>query len=419
MRVREFSLDKMLGSSWALWLIAIASSIIMWIYVTGIDESEYITRKFTTPLEYRGLAPQTLLRGRISEVDVEIRGAEETIMNLNYDFIRAYVDARNLAPGKKYTVNIIVDTPGNVNLISCFPSQITLDTVREVTRLITVETVLPQNIPEGHYIEGVEIIPKEVGIKGAEDDVVKIGSVRITPSVEELQEGGERLMAVKLSQSEAFEGSVAVEPAQVRFRGNLVRGLPRKRVPVNVRLTGKLDEDYEIRAVTTDPSEVQIEGNVENLAKIETIDTEVIDISSARENQTVVAPLRQPEIEGVSLVNNSSVRVNLQLGEAHAETMLTNIPVEITEISNPQDWEASPANVSVTIEGRPSLISNLSREDINIRACVDMTNIFMAPVTLPVKVEISSDDAGKFKVTRIDPQNVTINNLENGVDFSK
>ena len=419
MKKKNLDFDKILSTPLALWSISIILSVIMWVYVTGMEESEYITRQFTCPIEYRGLDPQIIIRGRLSEADVEIRGSENAVMKLDYNSVKAYIDARNLVAGKRYTVNINVDTPPEINLVSCFPSQATLDLVRQVTRLMTVETVLPQNIPEGHYIEGVEIIPKEVGIKGAEDDVVKIGSVRITPSVEELQEGGERLMAVKLSQSEAFEGSVAVEPAQVRFRGNLVRGLPRKRVPVNVRLTGKLDEDYEIRAVTTDPSEVQIEGNVENLAKIETIDTEVIDISSARENQTVVAPLRQPEIEGVSLVNNSSVRVNLQLGEAHAETMLTNIPVEITEISNPQDWEASPANVSVTIEGRPSLISNLSREDINIRACVDMTNIFMAPVTLPVKVEISSDDAGKFKVTRIDPQNVTINNLENGVDFSK
>ena len=411
MRVREFSLDKMLGSSWALWLIAIASSIIMWIYVTGMDESEYITRKFTTPLEYRGLAPQTLLRGRISEVDVEIRGAEETIMNLNYDFIRAYVDARNLAPGKKYTVNIIVDTPGNVNLISCFPSQITLDTVREVTRLITVETVLPQNIPEGHYIEGVEIIPKEVGLRGAEDDVAKVGSLRVTPTIEELQQGKELLMPVKISQSEPFEGNIAIEPAQVRFKGVLARGLPRKRVPVDVRLMGKLDSDYEVKSITTDPSEVQIQGKREDLAKIETIYTEIIDVSSMSENQNIVVPLRQPEIEGVSLLNVSSVKVNLQLSETRAEKMLANIPIEFTGTDIPDNWLSSPSTISVTIEGKPSLIEKISNDDIKIRGTIDMSNIFMTPVTLPVKAEIitSGDTVSPFRITKIEPQNLTVN----------
>ena len=225
-------------------------------------------------------------------------------------------------------------------------------------------------------------------------------------------------MAVKFSQSEAFEGNVTVEPAQVRFHGNLVRGLPRKRVPVNVRLTGKLDDDYEIRSVTTDPSEIQIEGNLEDLAKIETIDTEVIDISSATENQSIIAPLRQPEVEGVSLVNNSSVKVSLQLSETRAETLLTNIPVELRNVDPSQNWEANPSNVSITIEGRPSVIAKISRENLNIKAYADMTNIFMAPVILPVKTEIISSDY-ILKVTKIEPQNITINELENGLDFSK
>ena len=410
MKLKSLDIDRILTSSWALWIISIATAVFMWIYVTGIEESEYITRKFSCPVEYRGLDAQTILRGRLYEVDVEIRGPEEAIMRLDYNAVLAYVDARNLVPGKKYTVNINVETPSNISLVSCFPSQATLDLVRQVTRLMTVETVLPQNIPEGHYVEGVEIIPKEVGIRGAEDDVVKIGSVRVTPTIEELQEGGERLMAVKFSQSEPFNGSVTVEPAQVRFRGNLVRGLPRKRVPVNVRLTGKLDADYEVRSITTDPSEVQIEGNAEDIAKVEGIDTEVIDVSSVTEDKVIVSPLKQPEVEGVSLVNNSSVRVSLQLSEARAEKMLTNIPVELRNLPDtPEDWIANPRSVSVTIEGRPSLIANMSEKDIEIKAFVDMSNIFMTPVTLPVRAEIVSGDA--FAITRIEPQNVTITSL--------
>ena len=410
MKLKSLDIDRILTSSWALWIISIATAVFMWIYVTGIEESEYITRKFSCPVEYRGLDAQTILRGRLYEVDVEIRGPEEAIMRLDYNAVLAYVDARNLVPGKKYTVNINVETPSNINLVSCFPSQATLDLVRQVTRLMTVETVLPQNIPEGHYVEGVEIIPKEVGIRGAEDDVVKIGSVRVTPTIEELQEGGERLMAVKFSQSEPFNGSVTVEPAQVRFRGNLVRGLPRKRVPVNVRLTGKLDADYEVRSITTDPSEVQIEGSAEDIAKVEGIDTEVIDVSSVTEDKVIVSPLKQPEVEGVSLVNNSSVRVSLQLSEARAEKMLTNIPVELRNLPDtPEDWIANPRSVSVTIEGRPSLIANMSENDVEIKAFVDMSNIFMTPVTLPVRAEIVSGDA--FTITRIEPQNVTITSL--------
>ncbi len=409
MKLKTFDIDALLASPWALWAISIIISVTMWVYVTGLDESAYITRKFTTPLEYRGLDTQAILRGRLSEVDVEVRGPEEAMMRLDYNSVIAFVDARNLAAGKRYTVNINVETPSNINLVSCFPSQATLDLVRQVTRLMNIDVVLPQNIPEGQYIDGVEIIPKEVGIRGADDDVAKVGAVRITPTIEELQAGQELLMPVKFSQSEPFDGAVAIEPAQVRFRGTLVRGLPRKRVPVNVRLSGKLNPDYEVRSIITDPSEIQIEGTAENLAKIEAVDTEVIDVSDLNTDRVIVAPLRQPEVEGISFVSGSSVRVSLMLSEARAERMIANIPVEFRGTDSPSDWVSSPANVSVTIEGRPSLIENYDAEPATVKAYVDMSNIFMAPAALPVRTEIVSSDA--YRVVRVEPQNVTVNTL--------
>lgn len=407
---KNFDLNEILTSPFALWFFSISLAVTMWIYVTGMNERELITRKFSCPLEYRGLDSQAMLRGKLSEVDIEIRGSEEAITRLDYDSVRAFVDARNLLPGKKYTVNINVEYPESITLVACFPSQAVLDIVRQVTRLMTVETVLPQNIPEGQYIEGVEIIPKEVGIKGAEDDLAKVGSVRVTPTIAELQRSTELLMPVKFAQSEPFEGTVTIEPAQVRFKGSLVRGLPRKRVPVNVRLAGKLDADYEVHSIVVDPSEIQIEGNAEDLAKVEAVDTEIIEISMMNADSVIVAPLKQPDIKGVSILNASSVKVSIKLTEAHAEKMIANIPVELRGTDNPQSWICSPSNVSITIGGRPSLIGRFDTEKSGLKAFVDMSNIFMAPVTLPVNAEMLSGD--NCRIVRIEPQNITVNNLD-------
>ena len=155
-KFNNMRLNDIFTSPWALWAISISLAVIMWVYVTGMDEAEKITRKFSCPLEYRGLEAQSILRGVLSEVDIEIRGSEEDMMRLDYNFIRAFVDARNLIPGKKYTVDINVEYPPNITLVSCFPSQTTLDIVRQVIRLMPVETALPHDIPEGRYVEGVD-----------------------------------------------------------------------------------------------------------------------------------------------------------------------------------------------------------------------------------------------------------------------
>lgn len=407
-KLKNFDLNAVLTSPVFLWIISISASVLMWIYVTGMDESAYLTRKFTCPVEYRGLDAQAILRNRLSEVDVEVRGPEDAVLRLDYNSVTAFIDARNLTAGKRWTVNINVETPRSINLVSVFPSQSVLDLVRQVTRLMTVDMVLPVSLPSGYYVEGAEIIPREVGLRGAEDDVAKVGSVRITPTFEELQEGRELLMPVKFSQSEPFDGAVAIEPAQVRFRGHLVRGLPRKRVPVNVRLTGLLNPDYEVRSIITDPSEIQIEGRAEDLALIDAVNTEVIDVSGINADKMIVVPLRKPEGDKVLLVNALGVKVNISLSEAHAERLLTNVPVDFRG-TDAQNCVSIPASVNVAVEGTPSKIEMYGHDAAQVRAYVDMSNIFMSPVTLPVKGEIVSGDG--LRITRIEPANVTVHTL--------
>ena len=410
MKKINFDFDDFLASPIVLWFIAIGLSVLMWFHVTAADEKEYITRTFSCNLEYRNLDPQILLRSKLSEIEIEIKGPEDKMARLDYDMIKAYVDAKNLTAGNRYTEDISVELPDGIILVSSFPSQVVLDLIRQVTRLMQVGILLPNDIPEGQYVEGVEIIPKEVGIKGAEDDLAKIGSVRITPSIKELQSGQESFMAVKFVQSEPFTGDVTVEPAQVRFKGTLVRGLPRKRVPVNVKLTGELDGDYEITSVTTDPSEIQIEGEAEQLAKIEAIDTETVDISLLSSNQVIVVPLKYSDMDGITPLNTKSVRLTLQLSEVHAEKRLSNIPVELKNSDASVKWRVNPEHVSVVIEGRPSLIEKLTPENSELKAFADMSNIFMTPVILPVRTEINSSDV--FKVVRVEPQNVTVENFK-------
>ncbi|MBR1417585.1 MAG: hypothetical protein IJ576_01315 [Synergistaceae bacterium] len=403
--------DDILTSTPALWFIAILSSIIMWMYVTGRDESSYITRRFSCQLEYRSLDPQAMLRNRVSEVDIEIRGPEESIMHLNYDNIVCWIDARNLVPGKRYTQNVNVAVPQDIDLVSCVPSQIVLDLVRQVVRLMPVEITLPQNMPDGQYLEGVEIIPKEVGIRGSESDVAKVGALRAAPTFEELSSGKELLLPVKFVQSEPFNDSVTLEPNQIRFKGSLVRGLPKKRVPVTVRITGQPDIDHEVKSVLTDPAEVQIEGERAALAKVETVEAETVNISLFAKDNTLVVPLKEPDVPGVALTGTQTVRITVQLGDAAARKTLTNIPVEIINSENLSKVNdlinKNPEFVSVNVEGLPSVIENLTRENSGIRAYVDLANIFITPVTLPVTAEINNASAD-LKIVRVDPAAVTI-----------
>ena len=399
------NLDEMLSSPWVLWVISVATAVALWFYVMKAENDDYVTRSFSCPLEYRSLDPQATLRNRVSEVDIEIRGPEADILRLDYNAVACFVDARSLAPGIRYTQDVRVNLPPNVTLVSCVPSQVVLDLVRQVVRLVPVEVVLPQDIPDGHYLEGVEVIPREVGIRGTERDIAKVGSLRAMPTAEELQSGKELLLPVKFAQSEPFDDTVVLEPPQVRVRGSLVRGLPRKRVPVNVRLSSQPQGDYEIGSVLTEPSEVQLEGPQEQLDRILAIDTETVDISLISTDQVVVAPLRLPDAEAISFTGASSVRLSLHLSEIKAVKRLAGVPILTRRGSGSRHWAVTPPSAAVTVEGRPSRIAAASPESIGLEAYVDLSNIFMTPIVLPVRAETVSDD---FNVIKIEPATVTV-----------
>lgn len=404
--------DEILTSPWSLWAISVTAALLMWFYVMESDESGYVTRRFSCPLEYESLDAQATLRNKVSEVDVEIRGLEEVLARFDYDSVSCVVDLRNLSPGKKYTQDVRVNLPPNVSLVSCTPSQVVVDLLRQVVRLMPVEVVLPQDIPDGQYLEGVEIVPKEIAIRGGEKDISKIGAIQIQPTVQELQSGKELLLPVKLSQSEPFDEEVALEPSQVRMRASLVRGLPKKKVPVNLRLSGKPSSDYELKAVVTDPSEVHLEGPASKLSQISSVETETVDISWLSADQMLVVPLKAPNVKGVSILNVKSVRLSVHLEPAKATTQFSNIPVAIRAGSGESEWAAAPSAVVVTVEGLPSTIADIRPEDVGLQAYVDLSNIFVDSAALPVRVEIASED---LKVVKIEPPTVTVSTAEGSV----
>lgn len=404
--------DEILTSPWSLWAISVTAALLMWFYVMESDESGYVTRRFSCPLEYESLDAQATLRNKVSEVDVEIRGLEEVLARFDYDSVSCVVDLRNLSPGKKYTQDVRVNLPPNVSLVSCTPSQVVVDLLRQVVRLMPVEVVLPQDIPDGQYLEGVEIVPKEIAIRGGEKDISKIGAIQIQPTVQELQSGKELLLPVKLSQSEPFDEEVALEPSQVRMRASLVRGLPKKKVPVNLRLSGKPSSDYELKAVVTDPSEVHLEGPASKLSQISSVETETVDISWLSADQMLVVPLKAPNVKGVSILNVKSVRLSVHLEPAKATTQFSNIPVAIRAGSGEAEWAAAPSAVVVTVEGLPSRIADIRPEDVGLQAYVDLSNIFVDSAALPVRVEIASED---LKVVKIEPPTVTVSTAEGSV----
>jgi YbbR domain-containing protein len=258
-------------------------------------------------------------------------------------------------------------------------------------------------------LEVVDIVPKELNVKGTDRDLAKIGSLNIAPTFKELEEGKELLLPVKIAQSEPFEDEVTLEPPQVKMNATLVTGLPKKKVSVNVRLSGKPFVDYTVRSVTTEPGEVMLQGTQAQLDVISAIDTETIDITDISTDQTLIVPLRPFKDKEISMADVQSVKLSVQLEPIMAQKQLSGVPITMEGMGSgdtgEKKWSVSPAIADVTVEALPSHMEAFDPEILGLRVFVDLSDIFLRKTTLPVRATLASGD---FRIIKIDPSMVTV-----------
>ncbi|MDR1379502.1 MAG: hypothetical protein LBJ36_10690 [Synergistaceae bacterium] len=396
-----------------MWVISVTVAVSMWFYVTETVGASNARREFLCRVEYRNVAPELGVRNSVQEVTIEVEASERIMDRLEYDSILCVVDLKGFSAGR-YRELVRAVIPQNVRLVNVSPSTVDIDLVRLVGRVFPVDVTLPQDIPAGWYLESVEVVPKELTVQGTGRDLAKIGSISIAPTVQELERGKELLLPVKISQSEPFEDEVTFEPAQVRMNAALVSGLPRKKVAVNVRLSGRPSMDYALRSVTTDPAEVFLQGPKEKLNTVSAIDTETVEISQLSADQTLVVPLRPLQDEEITTVDVKSVKLSLQLEPIIAQRRLSGIPIAVEGAVSGEDpgrkkWNLNPAVVDVTIEASPSLIEVFDLGASGLKTFVDVSSIFLRRTTLPVRGTITSRD---FKITQIEPSTVTVSATE-------
>lgn len=397
--------DDLLTSPWVLWGISIAVAIFMWFYVMDLGNVGNERRKFISRIEFRNLDPQFHLRSSSNEATIEIEATETIMGRIQHDSIVSVVDVKGFSAGK-YREPVRVSLPPNVYLIERTPSEVDIELIRQAVRVFPVEFVLPQDIPNGQYLDSFTIIPKEVSIRGTERDLAKIGKVTITPTLSELEAGKELLLTVNMLQSEAFEDSdtVRMEPQRVRVNAVLARGQPRRKVPVNVRLSGKPSLDFAIHSLTTDPAEVMVEGPANKLGALSAVETETVDISNLSADRTLIVPLKPLKDKSFSVIETKSVKLSIKLEPIAAQKQISGVPVTIHGGSGAK-WKLNPAIADVTIEASPSQMELLDAEELGLSVHVDVANLFLKSATLPVRATVSDD---RFKIIKIDPSTVNI-----------
>ena len=394
--------DVFLGSKILLQVFSVFIAVSLWLFVNG-DSGSDTEKELSCEVHFLNLSSELTLKTNESMIDVGVLGPIDVLADLAPRDILCEVDIRGLGPGK-YRLPIKVILPGVVQLKYVRPAHAEISLVRYGERVLPVHISIPGGLPVGLLMDSVELSPKEITVKGPEESLSSIGEAVVQPYIEELQKGERLILPVKLIKSDGTEMSMSSEPSEVGLSAVLRKGLPRKRVPVEVSVSGKPDANFEVASIVASPSFVELEGPEKALNSVEKVGTETIDLTDFDQDRSMMLPLRTSLPEGVQFLGDTSISVNVSLRAKTSTRLFARIPVETRGRSVYPGWTVSPQTVDVRVEGAAGLVESISA-DLPIQVYVDVTNIVSRQLRVPVTVKTKVKG---LKVVTVDPERVTV-----------
>jgi YbbR domain-containing protein len=134
-----------------------------------------------------------------------------------------------------------------------------------------------------------------------------------------------------------------------------------KKVPVREFLKGVPADGYIIEKSIIKPNAVTITGLKGDLAKVDEILTEPIDVDNLSSTKSFEAKLVAKDLpkSGLSV---DKVTVNLMVGEKKVNKRFGSVPVEV--VGSDYLTAAKPKFVSIVIQGTPGVLSFVKRSDL-------------------------------------------------------
>ena len=183
---------------------------------------------------------------------------------------------------------------------------------------------------------------------------------------------------------------------------------PMKLVPVDVNssLVGadNLAANHEIIKAVSTPAEVRLVGDQAVLDKIDTIQLEPIAINGLDSTMTVSGELIVPD--GVRLLDSTTVSILLEVREMVISQTFEQLEIQVHGKTGRSDVTLDIPTADLTIEGRYSLVSVLSRSDASV--FVDVTGLTPGVYKLPLSVMVRNEAATIELTTTLSIAEVTV-----------
>ena len=376
-------------------LVCILLAFFIWVFATmTTDPTEEGRFSQTVSIETVGLEEDMMITSGLPyTVSINLRAPNSVWRRISLErtSAKAIVDVTGLEPGV-HTVPITVQVGiSPVQVVSFTPNTATVTVEKYETREYSVEVEESGDIPTAFRAETPVVSPEKVKISGTISQLDTINKVAVKLERNNNTETIEQSLSVAAyTEDGKTVRDLTIQPEKVKVTEEIKMRGGYRILSVKLSVKGEISTGYRVDDLSVDPVFVTVySADKELLNSLNSfIETETIMLDEINTTTNRKVGLNIPE--GVTLVGDSTVSVNVVVSAVESTSTFAQIPVSPIGLDDGYIVSISPEDIDVYVAGPMVTLAEIEPSDIH--AVVELQDLTEGSYQIAPKVEFTTPE---------------------------
>lgn len=376
-------------------LLSIVLAFLIWVFATiSSDPAEEGRFSQTVSIETVGLEDDMIVTSGLPyTVSINLRAPNSVWRRISLERIqgKAIIDVTGLEPGVHQVPISVQIGVSPVQILSYTPNTATVTIEKYEKREYTVEVEEKGDIPTAFRAETPVLAQNTVEITGTVSQLDTISKVSVELERNNDTETIEKTLNVVAWDEEGRTvKDLTIQPDKIKVTQEIKMRGGYRILSVKLLTQGEIAAGYRVDELTVDPAFVSVYSADKELLNslnsyIET-ETLIMDEINASTNRKIGLTIP----EGVTIVGEPAVTVNVNISAIEGTTTIAQVPVSVIGLDEGLEASVSPLDIDVYLTGPINSLNAIEKDDIN--AVIELQDLAAGSYQIAPRIEIVSNE---------------------------
>ncbi|MFL0164814.1 CdaR family protein [Candidatus Clostridium helianthi] len=401
-------MDKSENGTLIVKIICLLLSVVLWLYISNVENPLRTYELKGIPVELTNedsLADSkfAIVNKQPFTVDLKLEGPSSEILKVKKEDFKIVADmsAYALKVGENTIPVQIMSYPENITIKNNGMLGIKVNLEELTQKELTISSKVKVMYKENIYEKEQSINPKTVTITGGKSSVDKVTEAILTGEEKDVDKNKQGDYNIQFIDS--FGNAVSNIESNIKTAKLSITVTNGKTVPVNLKTTGNVPQGFVLDGYELSKNNVTVLGDSQILNKLESIDTEAVDMSSLQPDSEVDVKLNLQE--GISIGDgDGSIKAKFKLKKEENTTKNIECNVQYKNLSDVFLVTNQSLVSNVKLSGTQEALDKISSQNISV--ILDLANVkeegtfdYTPQATLVNANNVTVSDVGNVSVT--------------------